>query len=51
MIARTGDTGQTEQPQLHFEIRQGTDPVNPTALLIESRANQASLVPSDPANS
>lgn len=29
MIARAGDTGQAEQPQLHFEIRRNRQPVNP----------------------
>ena len=29
MIARAGDTGQAEQPQLHFEIRRNRQPVDP----------------------
>jgi murein DD-endopeptidase MepM/ murein hydrolase activator NlpD len=50
-VGQLGATGDVSQPQLHFEIRQGTNPVNPTALLIERRPNQASLAPSDPASS
>jgi murein DD-endopeptidase MepM/ murein hydrolase activator NlpD len=50
-VGQTGATGDVSQPQLHFEIRQGTNPVNPAALLIGSRTNHASLVPSDPASS
>jgi murein DD-endopeptidase MepM/ murein hydrolase activator NlpD len=50
-VGQLGATGDVSQPQLHFEIRQGTNPVNPTALLIEGRSNQVSLVPSDPASS
>lgn len=29
MIARAGDTGQADQPQLHFEIRRNRQPVDP----------------------
>jgi len=29
LIARAGDTGQAEQPQLHFEIRRNRQPVDP----------------------
>ncbi len=50
-VGQLGATGDVSEPQLHFEIRQGTKPVNPTALLVEGRNNQASLVPSDPASS
>jgi len=50
-VGQLGATGDVSQPQLHFEIRQGTKPINPTGLLVETRTNQASLVPSDPASS
>jgi murein DD-endopeptidase MepM/ murein hydrolase activator NlpD len=32
-IARVGSTGQVHEPQLHFEIRAGRNPVDPTPLL------------------
>jgi murein DD-endopeptidase MepM/ murein hydrolase activator NlpD len=35
VIARAGDTGQADQPQLHFEIRRNRQPVDPTAHLPE----------------
>jgi len=50
-VGQLGATGDVSQPQLHFEIRQGTSPVNPSVLLIEGQTNQASLAPSDPASS
>ena len=33
VIATVGATGSVTAPQLHFEIRRGTEAVNPTALL------------------
>jgi murein DD-endopeptidase MepM/ murein hydrolase activator NlpD len=33
MIARVGRTGNVEQPQLHFEIRKGTDAIDPVKFL------------------
>ena len=33
MIARVGRTGNVEQPQLHFEIRKGTDAIDPMKFL------------------
>ena len=30
VIAKAGKTGQVDQPQLHFEVRQGQKPVDPT---------------------
>jgi murein DD-endopeptidase MepM/ murein hydrolase activator NlpD len=50
-VGQLGATGDVSQPQLHFEIRQGTTPLNPSALLIEGQINQAILAPSDPARS
>ena len=35
VIAYAGHTGDVATPQLHFEIRQGTTPVNPDSLLAE----------------
>jgi murein DD-endopeptidase MepM/ murein hydrolase activator NlpD len=32
-IARVGNTGSVDEPQLHFEIRQGKKPVDPLPLL------------------
>jgi len=29
IIARVGDTGSVDEPQLHFEIRRGRTPVDP----------------------
>jgi len=29
VIARAGKTGTVDQPQLHFELRQGAKPVDP----------------------
>jgi murein DD-endopeptidase MepM/ murein hydrolase activator NlpD len=37
-IARIGSTGNVASPQLHFEIRQGTDPVDPLRYLGAQRA-------------
>jgi murein DD-endopeptidase MepM/ murein hydrolase activator NlpD len=33
MIARSGQTGNVSSPQLHFEIRKGANPVDPTQYL------------------
>lgn len=35
VIATVGDTGNVSQPQLHFELRYGTEPVDPTPYLVE----------------
>jgi murein DD-endopeptidase MepM/ murein hydrolase activator NlpD len=37
IIAYAGETGDVSEPQLHFEIRRGTTPVDPKPLLIASR--------------
>jgi len=33
IIAKSGQTGEVQSPQLHFEIRQGSTPVDPTEFL------------------
>jgi murein DD-endopeptidase MepM/ murein hydrolase activator NlpD len=33
VLARAGKTGQVDQPQLHFELRHGSKPVDPTPFL------------------
>ena len=33
VVARVGSSGRVSRPQLHFEIRKGKNPVNPTRLL------------------
>jgi murein DD-endopeptidase MepM/ murein hydrolase activator NlpD len=33
VIARVGDTGGVATPQLHFEVRQGKQPIDPTTVL------------------
>jgi len=33
VIARAGQTGNVSSPQLHFEIRKGSTPVDPTKYL------------------
>ena len=33
MIARSGQTGNVNTPQLHFEIRKGSSPLDPTRFL------------------
>jgi len=38
IIGYAGSTGGASEPQLHFEIRHGTTPVNPRALLSEPHA-------------
>ncbi|MGH6889897.1 MAG: peptidoglycan DD-metalloendopeptidase family protein [Rhizomicrobium sp.] len=37
VIATAGETGGVDRPQLHFEIRSGMKPVDPQALLADSR--------------
>jgi murein DD-endopeptidase MepM/ murein hydrolase activator NlpD len=37
VIGYSGDTGDVTEPQLHFEIRHGVEPVNPRPLLVASR--------------
>ena len=51
LVGYSGATGDVTQPQLHFEIRRGTRPVNPMAYLGAANTTQASLVPSSPARS
>ena len=38
VIGYAGDSGGAKEPQLHFEIRHGTTPVNPRSLLAGERA-------------
>ena len=33
IIAKSGDTGNVNAPQLHFELRKGSTPVDPTSYL------------------
>lgn len=39
VIAKAGRTGQVNQPQLHFELRKGSRPVDPTKYMTHSTAN------------
>jgi len=39
VIAKAGRTGQVNQPQLHFELRKGSRPVDPTKFMTHSTAN------------
>src|SRR5262249_23512146 len=39
VIAKAGRTGQVNQPQLHFELRKGSRPVDPTKYMTSSTAN------------
>jgi murein DD-endopeptidase MepM/ murein hydrolase activator NlpD len=39
VIAYAGQTGDVSTPQLHFEIRSGTSPVNPRSYLISTTAS------------
>ena len=39
VIAKAGRTGQVNQPQLHFELRKGSRPVDPTQYMTNSTAN------------
>jgi murein DD-endopeptidase MepM/ murein hydrolase activator NlpD len=41
VIAFSGSTGDVSTPQLHFEIRQGTQPVNPSNLLVARNPDSA----------
>lgn len=36
VIAKAGKTGTVDQPQLHFELRQGAKPVDPTPFMTQS---------------
>jgi murein DD-endopeptidase MepM/ murein hydrolase activator NlpD len=38
VIGYAGQTGDVETPQLHFEIRSGTSPVNPRGYLTSATA-------------
>jgi murein DD-endopeptidase MepM/ murein hydrolase activator NlpD len=38
VIAYAGQTGDVSTPQLHFEIRSGTSPVNPRSYLTSTTA-------------
>ncbi len=42
VIARVGDTGDVSQSQLHFELRRGTKPINPEAVLVRDSTAVAS---------
>jgi len=33
MIAKSGQSGNVSSPQLHFELRKGAQPVDPTSYL------------------
>lgn len=37
IIAKSGHTGNVESPQLHFELRRGTSPVDPTKIIPNDR--------------
>jgi murein DD-endopeptidase MepM/ murein hydrolase activator NlpD len=39
VIAKAGRTGQVNQPQVHFELRKGSRPVDPTKYMTHSTAN------------
>jgi murein DD-endopeptidase MepM/ murein hydrolase activator NlpD len=39
VIAKAGRSGQVNQPQLHFELRKGSRPVDPTKFMTHSTAN------------
>ena len=39
VIAKAGRTGQASQPQLHFELRKGSRPVDPTKYMASTQAN------------
>jgi murein DD-endopeptidase MepM/ murein hydrolase activator NlpD len=39
VIAKAGRTGQVNQPQLHFELRKGSRPVDPTKFMTHSTVN------------
>jgi murein DD-endopeptidase MepM/ murein hydrolase activator NlpD len=42
VIARVGDTGDVSTSQLHFELRRGTEPINPEAVLVRDSTAVAS---------
>jgi murein DD-endopeptidase MepM/ murein hydrolase activator NlpD len=42
VIARVGDTGDVSTSQLHFELRRGTKPINPEAVLVRDATAIAS---------
>jgi murein DD-endopeptidase MepM/ murein hydrolase activator NlpD len=42
VIARVGDTGDVSISQLHFELRRGTKPINPEAVLVRDATAVAS---------
>ncbi len=39
VIAKAGNTGQVSQPQLHFELRKGSRPVDPTKYMSQTQAS------------
>jgi murein DD-endopeptidase MepM/ murein hydrolase activator NlpD len=39
VIAKAGNTGQVTQPQLHFELRKGSRPVDPTKYMSQTQAS------------
>jgi murein DD-endopeptidase MepM/ murein hydrolase activator NlpD len=39
VIAKAGRSGQASQPQLHFELRKGSRPVDPTKYMTSAQAN------------
>ncbi|MGB6950307.1 MAG: M23 family metallopeptidase, partial [Methyloceanibacter sp.] len=39
VIAKAGNSGQVSQPQLHFELRKGSRPVDPTKFMSQTQAN------------
>ena len=39
IIAKAGRSGQVNQPQLHFELRKGSRPVDPTKFMTHAQAN------------
>jgi murein DD-endopeptidase MepM/ murein hydrolase activator NlpD len=41
VIGSVGDTGDVTQPQLHFELRHGTRPVDPTPYLVASPSSSS----------
>ena len=54
MIAKSGQTGNVTSPQLHFEIRKGSTPVDPAPFLDRAArltCSAASFTPSRPARS
>jgi murein DD-endopeptidase MepM/ murein hydrolase activator NlpD len=39
IIAKAGNSGQVSQPQLHFELRKGSRPVDPTKFMSNAQAS------------